>query len=118
MAASRLRHAAAVRRHVSSATRPRGNGGEEDGTGSGGAGTVRGRGDRARGGDRLRDRAGGGTQGVFAGFAGAGCGAGGGGVSGAPVRTFAALVAARRTCLLYTSPSPRDKRQSRMPSSA
>ena len=26
--------------------------------------------------------------------------------------------AAGRTCLLYTSPSPRDKRQSRMPSSA
>ena len=26
--------------------------------------------------------------------------------------------AAARTCLLYTSPSPRDKRQSRMPSSA
>ena len=26
--------------------------------------------------------------------------------------------AANRTCLLYTSPSPRDKRQSRMPSSA
>ena len=25
---------------------------------------------------------------------------------------------AMRTCLLYTSPSPRDKRQSRMPSSA
>ena len=25
---------------------------------------------------------------------------------------------ALRTCLLYTSPSPRDKRQSRMPSSA
>ena len=24
----------------------------------------------------------------------------------------------RKTCLLYTSPSPRDKRQSRMPSSA
>ena len=24
----------------------------------------------------------------------------------------------RRSCLLYTSPSPRDKRQSRMPSSA
>ena len=24
----------------------------------------------------------------------------------------------KRTCLLYTSPSPRDKRQSRMPSSA
>ena len=82
---------------MSSATRPRGAGGEEDGTGSGGAGTVRGRGDRGRGGDRLRDRAGGGTHGVFAGFAGAGCGAGGGGVSGAPVRTFAALVAARST---------------------
>ena len=27
-------------------------------------------------------------------------------------------VAQPRTCLLYTSPSPRDKRQSRMPSSA
>ena len=26
--------------------------------------------------------------------------------------------AADETCLLYTSPSPRDKRQSRMPSSA
>ena len=26
--------------------------------------------------------------------------------------------ACTRTCLLYTSPSPRDKRQSRMPSSA
>ena len=28
------------------------------------------------------------------------------------------LIIARHTCLLYTSPSPRDKRQSRMPSSA
>ena len=28
------------------------------------------------------------------------------------------LLAAVRDCLLYTSPSPRDKRQSRMPSSA
>ena len=30
----------------------------------------------------------------------------------------AALEAKLRDCLLYTSPSPRDKRQSRMPSSA
>ena len=29
-----------------------------------------------------------------------------------------ASVTTRRPCLLYTSPSPRDKRQSRMPSSA
>ena len=29
-----------------------------------------------------------------------------------------AVVNAPRACLLYTSPSPRDKRQSRMPSSA
>ena len=28
------------------------------------------------------------------------------------------LLASSRSCLLYTSPSPRDKRQSRMPSSA
>ena len=28
------------------------------------------------------------------------------------------LTFANRSCLLYTSPSPRDKRQSRMPSSA
>ena len=28
------------------------------------------------------------------------------------------LCISKRTCLLYTSPSPRDKRQSRMPSSA
>ena len=34
-------------------------------------------------------------------------------------RTPQRLIAARPgTCLLYTSPSPRDKRQSRMPSSA
>ena len=31
---------------------------------------------------------------------------------------FLAVVLAPITCLLYTSPSPRDKRQSRMPSSA
>ena len=31
---------------------------------------------------------------------------------------IAELLARLRTCLLYTSPSPRDKRQSRMPSSA
>ena len=31
---------------------------------------------------------------------------------------FADAPAAAATCLLYTSPSPRDKRQSRMPSSA
>ena len=28
------------------------------------------------------------------------------------------LIEGNQTCLLYTSPSPRDKRQSRMPSSA
>ena len=28
------------------------------------------------------------------------------------------LISGSKTCLLYTSPSPRDKRQSRMPSSA
>ena len=33
-------------------------------------------------------------------------------------RVMAVTVAAVCTCLLYTSPSPRDKRQSRMPSSA
>ena len=33
------------------------------------------------------------------------------------LRTFAEVVL-ERVCLLYTSPSPRDKRQSRMPSSA
>ena len=31
---------------------------------------------------------------------------------------MAAYGAGPKTCLLYTSPSPRDKRQSRMPSSA
>ena len=31
---------------------------------------------------------------------------------------FAEKIAKSGTCLLYTSPSPRDKRQSRMPSSA
>ena len=31
---------------------------------------------------------------------------------------FSAPPSVDRTCLLYTSPSPRDKRQSRMPSSA
>ena len=34
------------------------------------------------------------------------------------VRGDADVEAQRRACLLYTSPSPRDKRQSRMPSSA
>ena len=35
------------------------------------------------------------------------------------VKALPALASAKaRTCLLYTSPSPRDKRQSRMPSSA
>ena len=37
----------------------------------------------------------------------------------APERLLRALILqALYTCLLYTSPSPRDKRQSRMPSSA
>ena len=37
----------------------------------------------------------------------------------AAVNTFPGLVhTARHTCLLYTSPSPRDQRGSRMPSSA
>ena len=31
---------------------------------------------------------------------------------------FLSVVEQRKVCLLYTSPSPRDKRQSRMPSSA
>ena len=34
------------------------------------------------------------------------------------IDTFARLFSLPPTCLLYTSPSPRDKRQSRMPSSA
>ena len=33
-------------------------------------------------------------------------------------KSFAAEIVKKYTCLLYTSPSPRDKRQSRMPSSA
>ena len=43
----------------------------------------------------------------------------------AKVKTFEASISSlsndqlrEKTCLLYTSPSPRDKRQSRMPSSA
>ena len=35
-----------------------------------------------------------------------------------PVQTVASAKRSTNTCLLYTSPSPRDKRQSRMPSSA
>ena len=38
--------------------------------------------------------------------------------SSRPAITAAALAALFNACLLYTSPSPRDKRQSRMPSSA
>ena len=34
------------------------------------------------------------------------------------IRTSALVVDQLKACLLYTSPSPRDKRQSRMPSSA
>ena len=41
-------------------------------------------------------------------------GAGGSGLRAAVGLSEAGL----KTCLLYTSPSPRDKRQSRMPSSA
>ena len=37
---------------------------------------------------------------------------------GLPARTVIRVRAHLLTCLLYTSPSPRDKRQSRMPSSA
>ena len=40
-------------------------------------------------------------------------------LTGLSLMSFAdADYASRSTCLLYTSPSPRDKRQSRMPSSA
>ena len=35
-----------------------------------------------------------------------------------PIETIPSLRAMPNICLLYTSPSPRDKRQSRMPSSA
>ena len=39
-------------------------------------------------------------------------------LDGAPYRPRGPADALARGCLLYTSPSPRDKRQSRMPSSA
>ena len=39
-------------------------------------------------------------------------------VAGNATRTEDIVALVRTTCLLYTSPSPRDKRQSRMPSSA
>ena len=38
--------------------------------------------------------------------------------SGVLLFAFSSEIAKRLCCLLYTSPSPRDKRQSRMPSSA
>ena len=40
------------------------------------------------------------------------------GITGIHFVNAAELIAHSDTCLLYTSPSPRDKRQSRMPSSA
>ena len=40
------------------------------------------------------------------------------GPSGCGKTTLLRMVAGLEDCLLYTSPSPRDKRQSRMPSSA
>ena len=36
----------------------------------------------------------------------------------APTQAYPQLATPQQACLLYTSPSPRDKRQSRMPSSA
>ena len=39
-------------------------------------------------------------------------------MAGATLQQVGAMVEPARACLLYTSPSPRDKRQSRMPSSA
>ena len=45
-------------------------------------------------------------------------GAGGAGLRATLGMTMEGLKTACITCLLYTSPSPRDKRQSRMPSSA
>ena len=39
-------------------------------------------------------------------------------LSAAKVQTFAATTAWNKDCLLYTSPSPRDRTRSRMPSSA
>ena len=41
-----------------------------------------------------------------------------GGIDSAVVSTLCAETGLPTYCLLYTSPSPRDKRQSRMPSSA
>ena len=40
------------------------------------------------------------------------------GPNGAGKSTLSYVLTGREGCLLYTSPSPRDKRQSRMPSSA
>ena len=40
------------------------------------------------------------------------------GIVGSLVSLVSMVVVSLMTCLLYTSPSPRDKRQSRMPSSA
>ena len=39
-------------------------------------------------------------------------------ISNLGVVSSRAMILQQKTCLLYTSPSPRDKRQSRMPSSA
>ena len=39
-------------------------------------------------------------------------------IGGGELRAYTELLEESRNCLLYTSPSPRDKRQSRMPSSA
>ena len=54
--------------------------------------------------------------GVAAGNGGGGMIAGGGMAAGRG--GGGGIVTGASTCLLYTSPSPRDKRQSRMPSSA
>ena len=40
------------------------------------------------------------------------------GASGQAIQNMNLMFGLKETCLLYTSPSPRDKRQSRMPSSA
>jgi len=40
------------------------------------------------------------------------------GVQDSIIKTFVGILGKHRTCLLYTSPSPRDQRGSRMPSSA
>ena len=44
-------------------------------------------------------------------------GGGGDGITG-PITTADVLTMGARPCLLYTSPSPRDRQKSRMPSSA